>query len=106
MIRTTIKGDRWKIFVFESEEFVSKFGEGMSAFTDSKRKQVFFDSEDLDLEVVRHELFHAYASYLCLDAATLSNEQLEEIYAELFAKEGTKMIQQATDLFNKLRKFE
>ena len=106
MIKVSIKGDAWKIYVFDHDEYVSKFGEGTSGFTDTKRRQVFFSADDLDLELVRHELFHCYASYLYHDAVELTQDQIEEIYAEMFSKEGTKMIQKATDIFNKLRGME
>lgn len=106
MINISIKGEKWKVFVFESEEFVNKFGEGMEGFTDTKRKQIFFDSEDLDQEVIRHELVHGYVSALRLEAASLTSDQLEEIYAELFAKDGPAIIKQASALFSKLRDLE
>lgn len=106
MIKVSIKGDTWKIYIFDQDEYVSKFGDGTSGFTDVKRHQIFFNSEDFDLELVRHEIFHCFASYLYHDAVTLEQGQLEEIYAEMFCKEGPKMIQKATDIFNKLRGME
>ncbi len=106
MVRLNIKGERWKIFIFEGDEYRSKFGDTTSGFTDVKRKQMFYCGEDLDLELVKHELWHAYATHLRLDAVKLEPGQLEEIFAEMFAKDGSRIIQQATELFEKLRGLE
>lgn len=106
MIKIKIKGDTWKVQVFDNEEFVEKFGEGMAAFADVERHQMFFDAEDLNLQVVRHEVFHAFTSYLHLDAVALQPEQLEEIYCEMFAKDGPKMMALSQKLFTRLRRME
>jgi len=106
MMTVKIKGDRWKIFSFDHDEFVKRFGDGMSAFCDTKQKQMFFVAEDLDLPLVLHEIFHAFTSYLRLDAVDLSAAQTEEIYSEMFAQDGPKMLETATKIFEKMRGLE
>lgn len=106
MMSIKIKGDRWKCFIFDHDEFNKRFGTGMSAFCDTKSKQMFFVAEDLDIPLVMHEVFHAFTSYLCLSAATLEANQVEEIYCELFAQDGHKMIEISTKIFEKLRGLE
>jgi hypothetical protein len=101
-----IKGDRWKCFVYDHEDFVERFGEGMSAFTDPPRKQIFFVAEDLDMQIVRHEIFHAFTTYLCLDSVALEPEQLEEIYCEMFGKDGPKMMDLSAKILKRLRGLE
>lgn len=106
MMSLRIKGDRWKAFTFDHDEFVKKFGAGMSAFCDTKQHQLFFVAEDLDLPLVRHEIFHAFTSYLHLDAVILEHHQLEEIYCEMFSKDGPKMMEVSVTIFEKLRGLE
>lgn len=106
MHKIIIKDDTWKFYIFDSDEYVAKFGDHTSGFTDRKNKQVFFNAEDLDLQLVKHELFHVFASYLHIDATELDNDQLEEIYAEMYSHDGHKMEKLASSTFKILRGLE
>jgi hypothetical protein len=88
MIRTElyIRGELWAVFKRSKEEFPDSI-----AFTNEKAREIHFSDEEICLETVRHEVFHAFVSTLCLTSAELSQVQFEEIVAELVATQWIAM---------------
>jgi hypothetical protein len=101
--KITIQGESWKVLLFEDEEFERKFEPGVAAYCDPQSKQLLFCEGELTMTTVIHELCHAYYSMLCLSSATLTNEQMEEIWCEMFAKHGKIILRQAGQLHRKLK---
>lgn len=92
MLKTSLFGDDWKIFVLDEETFVKRFKEGgLAGLTDSTNKQIFLNSNDMSIETIRHELFHAAKYYTCTSSADLNEHQLEEVYCDLYAVHGPKL---------------
>jgi len=87
-----IQGQVWKCFLLEDDEMEKKFGGGIAGLCDHKRYQIFFAEGELDLETVIHELCHAYYSHMCVNSAGLSNDQMEEIFCEMFAKQSRNVL--------------
>ena len=102
-MKVQISNDTWKMIILETEEFEKRIGQDIAGLTDTQRKQIFFSEEDFNKELVVHELCHAYYSGLCLEATTLSNEQIEEVFCEMFAKHGSKILKQASQIYKKLK---
>ena len=100
----TIHGDEWKIVLLDPDKFSKVYGETTAAITLTDEKQIIFSTETINLIVVLHEIFHAYASYLCIDSAHVDSTQAEEIFAELFGSQGPAMYKQGKDILAKLRK--
>jgi len=104
MVNIKIKGDTWKCSVYDDEEFLHKFGDGMAAFCQVDSKQIIFNEDDLTLQTVIHEVAHAYISYLHLiDSAELKVDQIEEIYCEMFAHDGPDILKISKRLFKSLK---
>lgn len=104
MIKVRINGDLWKIVI--AADLVSERGEHAEAggLTDFDNKTISIDPTCLDIETIRHELFHAYAFYLHLaDSNDISYADIEEIYAGWFANRAQSVLKQAARVFKKLR---
>jgi hypothetical protein len=66
-------------------------------------REIVFHLDELNLGTVIHELVHAYYDGLCVSSAELTNDQVEEVFAELFAVHGPCIIKQARKLLRELR---
>ncbi len=103
-ITILIAGEKWKICFMEEDAFVRIHGEGYGAMTIIDKKELHFHDGEMYKVHVTHELVHAYVSSLCLTSATsLSHDQLEEIYADMFAKHGATIMKQTTMIWKHLR---
>lgn len=103
MTKIDICGHSWKIFLLDSDDFLKRFKEELAGFADIKTRQIFINESDLDRITVRHELVHAYYSYTCTTAASLNEDQVEEVFCELFAIYGDLIIKQADHIIRELR---
>jgi hypothetical protein len=99
-----INGDKWKIQVLDDDEFDRRFGEGLEGITQTKEKIVYFNEEIYDLDTVVHELTHVFFYYLCLDAASISVHQLEEIACEVMAKHGKHILKLSNKVHKQLKR--
>lgn len=99
-----IRGDEWIISLSPKEKFTKEHSDRIAAVTLINEKEIAFSTETINLVVVLHELFHAYASYLCMESANLDVLQAEEIFAELFGSQGPNMYKQGLRIFSTLKK--
>jgi hypothetical protein len=103
MLELQIHGMKWKLQVLESDKFRKKF-EDCEGITIPETRRIYFLEDELDIEVVEHELVHAYMDGLCLDSTReVSKDDLEEIFCELFAKYSTLIKRQAKWALKELR---
>lgn len=79
-------------------------GEVSAAVTDKEKFTIDFRPNSLTFEICKHEVFHAYWHYQCIDDACLSDHQREEVAAELYARWGDRMSQKARLMLQQLRK--
>jgi hypothetical protein len=98
-----INGDKWEFIVLDSEAFIRRHGDGNSGITIPKDKKVYLDRESLDLSLVVHEVTHVYFYYLCLESASLSAEQMEEIACELMEKHGQHIFKLSRKIYKALK---
>ena len=103
MIDLKILDKDWQVFLHSEDSFVERFGDHDAALTLPQEFEVHFCTEHLNLNTVRHELFHCYMSCLCVGSAQLEAHQLEEIAAELFAEHGDKILKMAKALHKELK---
>jgi hypothetical protein len=76
--------------------------EEAAAETDFLSREIYVRRGDLQLNVVRHELFHAYAGYTYLEDTSISIHDAEEVFACLFADRGERVLRQADEVFKRL----
>lgn len=101
-----IMGDIWTVTLYSPEAYKRKHSDDSAGLTIAKLRKIELDSSELDLELVIHELVHAYKSYQYVDSAELKDDQLEEVYADLFAHHGEQIISDAKKLLKHLRKYK
>lgn len=59
-----------------------------------------FLKNGLTIQTVIHELIHAYTEELAFNELDLDSDQVEEFYAELFARHGQHILAQADIIFS------
>lgn len=101
-----VNGSTWVLKLVTSEEMESLRGDGEYAgLCAASEKAIYFDKEELEYNVVLHELFHAYVSDLHLgDTHDIELSDVEEIFASMFTDKAEKIIRQAKRVFRELKK--
>ncbi len=84
----------------DDDDVIAK--EDSAAETDFASREIYVRKTDLDLNVVRHELWHAFAGYTYLEDTSISVHDAEEVAACLFADRGSVIISKADECFAKL----
>lgn len=107
LMRVKIRGHKWVVYLTSQHEVDSVFNEngetGSSrAFVEPLNQEAYFAVEELTAEVVRHELMHIIIHYLHLHDADLTFHQAEEVFCNLFAIDGPKIVDMATKLYDAL----
>ena len=73
----------------------------------ASEKTVYFDEDNVDFNVVLHELFHAYFSYLYLDDTNdLKLNDIEEICAKFFENKAELIIKKSKEIHKSLKKLQ
>lgn len=99
--------EAWLIKLVPPEEFVSTHGEefeGTAALTDLEKKEIHFRTDEIDIEYVRHELFHAYFNLLMLKDIELKKDDTEEMSANVIGKYGEELIKNSKKIIKYLLK--
>lgn len=100
-----IKGDIWLVYLHtDPDTFQAETGEdpeATDAVTQAAKRRLHFMKECADVPTIIHELVHAYYDYLCLDSASITAGQLEEILADMFGYNGVEMVVRAQKLHKK-----
>lgn len=102
-MKIKIQGEDWTVLVVETDKFIKKCGDGIAGITTPDTKTILLCEDDLNKELIAHELAHAYFHYTCTSAATLDNDQLEEIWCELIAKYGSTIHKQTNKIYRELK---
>ena len=103
-ISFTICEEPWKIFLLEDEEFEKKFKEALCGITLNDLRQIYICESELNFATVCHELTHAYYFYTCVQPASIDADQMEEIFCEILAIHGQKIIDISKRLLSKLKR--
>lgn len=94
---------KWKIIVRTDKVHNERFPDCHAmAILDDRR--IHIRRSSLNVITVLHELIHAYQYELSYYELQLDEEQQEEFFAELFAKYGKIMIQDAERLVSQYKK--
>lgn len=109
-MRVLINGDKWDIKVIGSSKMddikdEKHGGEEIGGLCVTSERVIYVDEDSIDLEIITHELFHAYFSYCYLDATyEMKVRDVEEVAAELFSKKGAAIIKQGKSIYKGLMK--
>ena len=95
--RIIINGEKWK-YRFLSEKAADKVCGNITAHTLPREKTIEFRASDFTFGVAVHELFHAYCSYLYLTSSNVTNDNFEEIIAEMLEDRILVLITQARQM--------
>lgn len=99
-----VLGRKWKIVVCSEEEYAKENRPGTVAITDAESRCIkVLGQANVSYSTVAHELVHAFIAELCLSSADLDNDNLEEIFAELFANRAEEMVKIGKRMFKKLK---
>lgn len=96
--RFEVLGKSWVIRLMKRKKYAKKNGKDSVAMTYRQKRRIDLSPFGRDLETITHELTHAYLTELCLDSANPDSDALEEIFCEMMAKHGPKLLEQARDL--------
>lgn len=103
MIKIGVLGKSWELFVLNDDTFAHMYGEDLAAITRPDVRQLVFASSELNLGNVTHELCHAYYASLCTAAASLTLNQQEEVFCEMFAEHGSAILKTSKLLLKALQ---
>lgn len=103
MIEIEILGSRWKVYIQEEELYVRDWGDADAAHTLPGSREIWFNEEELTRETVTHELAHAYYAETCVESASLTPIQVEEVLCEMFGKHGNKLLTISRKLYKELK---
>lgn len=99
----TILGKDWTLKLVKSKKYKKKHGSDSLAITLGWKREIAMHPKGADLETLTHELFHAYCREMCLGSTNeISQDDLEEIYAELLAKRGREILDLADNLWSQV----
>lgn len=102
-MKFNIYGDNWEFHVMDTDNFVKEFGEELGAFVVPSTREAFFSEDDLNEEIVVHEVTHIYIYNMCLNSANIQQDQLEEIFCDMMATHGRKILRQARKIYKEMK---
>lgn len=84
----TINDEIWCIYLCDKENIASLYDDESThaaAFVEPRKREIYFDEAEINLEIIRHELTHVAIHYLHLADANIGFNDLEEIFCEFIA---------------------
>lgn len=108
-IEVNIMGKIWKVRILSNKiyEKAKSRSDSLAITLSWKRhldlsEEVFAWDEEVAIEIIRHEVFHAFMGEMCvMSTQRVSRADWEEICAECFAKRGPEMITTSEDIYSR-----
>jgi hypothetical protein len=97
-----VKGNDWTVYLTGPEDYAKINGEDSAAMTWTTQRQIYFRTDEINIDVVRHELFHAYFAESHIESANLTAIQAEEVGCSIFGEYGETIVKQARELKKEL----
>lgn len=93
-IKKTFKilGKNWNLRVMSQAHYDKTHGADSLAMTQRYRRLIDLSPPGVARDTIAHELVHAYIVELCLYSSDFDNENLEEVFAELFSRRGAELL--------------
>ncbi len=102
----SIIGHPWQVEYLTPKQYTRKWGADSYAITETDEKCLYFVQDFTNLETIRHELSHAYASQLSLTELQLDDDQVEEFFCEMIGKYALVIAMQAEQVHTELVKLK
>jgi hypothetical protein len=104
VLKVIIGNDEWTCRLWRTKPYIKLYGDDSGAITSPNEFLIDFRDDELSLEVVAHELTHAYFKYLHLDSVIgLDVDNLEEIVASWLGKNHLRFTEMAQTLYSQLK---
>lgn len=84
--------------------YVKNHGDDSDAITDLTKRAIHFRNDEFNIEVIRHEIFHAFLEESMVSRASLTAEQVEEMAAEIVGRYAEEICNIGNEVLNKLRR--
>lgn len=93
-MKITVVNKKWSVIVL-SDKTMAKRHPKTHAVAILEDRKIYVRKSSLNKETIIHELIHAYQHELSFHELQLDEDQVDEWFAELFAKYGERMIESA-----------
>ncbi len=107
--KTSINGDRWTYRIVTTDEMAEQRDDGdeLAGLAVPGERTVYIEENNVNLEIILHETYHAYFSYLYLDDTTeLKLNDLEEITCVFFCNKSIEILKKGKEMYKKLKKLQ
>ncbi len=101
----TINDSEWNVYLCDKENMASLYDhqtDTAAAFVEPRKREIYFDESELNLEIVRHEMTHVALHYLFLADSDVKYNDLEEIFCEFIAHRLDWLNKLIDDVYSKL----
>jgi uridine kinase len=82
----------WNLILCSDSYYKKKHGSDSRAMLYENTKTIYFCKSELDLNLIRHELLHAFVSSSSIRSSKLNASQMEELCAEIVAHHLTDIL--------------
>jgi hypothetical protein len=105
-IPTTVLGKVWVIRLMKRKKYKKKNGGDSRALVYFEKRRIDLSPRGRELEIITHELVHAFLYEMCVDPHTMTVDDLEEVYCDLMAKHGQTLLDTAKDIYSRIQAIE
>lgn len=103
-VKYSINHDAWVFSLLNDDAYVKKHSAESYAITNFDTYEVDFKQTVFDLKTVIHELIHVHFKYCYTGSTKISNDEIEEIFCELFSDRSNLINKQAREIYQKLKR--
>jgi hypothetical protein len=103
---TSVMGQKWEMHAMRDDDFAHHTGiKSAAGVTLGSTRDIVINLDHVDRYTMVHELVHAYVFEMCVDSNAITNEAMEEVMAEMFARHGKQIFKQAGEASEALRDY-
>jgi|SRR6266853_2138735 len=85
-----VSEDTWTCHLWKAKSYIKLFGDDSGAIMDPDEKTLNFRDDNLEPEIIGHELMHAFFGYLHLDSVV--DPRIDDIEEIMASWQGTNFI--------------
>jgi hypothetical protein len=99
-MKIVILGKTWRTKLVTPRTYIKNHTDDSDAITILTDRAIHFRTDCFNIEVIRHELLHAFMEETMMNRASLSPFQVEEIAAEIVGRYAEEIVSLAKDIHN------
>lgn len=100
LVRFNYMGEAWTVYLVPDSELHSiTDNEEDAALVKASDKEIFFSDSHVNIQTVRHELWHMAYHYRYMHDAELTAEQVEEVSCTQFGHEGPTLVELSAKVY-------